>query len=65
MLSDDPACKIREINGINTILISAYELEDNIVTNLKQKNCIVVEFIQKVVSLTAYGRNRTICLNNI
>lgn len=47
MLSDDPACKIREINGVNTILISAYELEDNIVTNLKQKNCIVVDIIQR------------------
>jgi hypothetical protein len=52
MLSDDLACKIRELNGANTILISAYELEDNIVTNLKQKNCIVVDIIQKVVGLT-------------
>jgi hypothetical protein len=47
MLSDDLACKIRELNGANTILISAYELEDNIVTNLKQKNCIVVDIIQR------------------
>jgi response regulator RpfG family c-di-GMP phosphodiesterase len=52
MLSDDLACKIRELNDANTILISAYELEDNIVTNLKQKNCIVVDIIQKVVALT-------------
>jgi hypothetical protein len=65
MLSDDLALKIRELNSANTILISAYEIEDNTVTNLKQKNCIVVDLIQKVVGLTAYGRNRTICLNNI
>ena len=52
MLSDDLVCKIRELNGANIILLSAYELEDNIVTNLKQKNCIVVDIVQKAVGLT-------------
>jgi len=51
MLSHDLACKMRELNGANIILISAYELEVNIFTNLKQKNCIVVDIIQKVVDL--------------
>ena len=57
MSGDDLACKIRELRGENTILISAYELEGNMVTNLKQKkkkkNCIVVfDSIRKLISLT-------------
>jgi hypothetical protein len=54
MSGDDLACKIRELRGENTILISAYELEGNMVTNLKQKkkNCIVVDSSRKLVSLT-------------
>ena len=53
MSGDDLACKIRELRGENTILISAYELKGNMVTNLKQKkNCIVVDSIRKIVSLT-------------
>jgi hypothetical protein len=36
--------------GKNTIL-SAYEIESNMVTNLKQKNCIVVDTIRKLVTL--------------
>ena len=47
MSCDDLACKIRELRGENTILISAYELEGNMVTNLKQKkNYIVVDSIR-------------------
>ena len=53
MSGDDLTCKIRELRGENTILISAYELEGNIVTNLKQKkNCIVVDSNRKLISLT-------------
>jgi hypothetical protein len=37
MSCDYLACKIRELRGENTILISAYELEGNMVTNLKHK----------------------------
>jgi hypothetical protein len=57
MSGDDLACKIREVRGENTILISAYELEGNMVTNLKQKkknNCIVVDSIRKLVSSTLF-----------
>jgi hypothetical protein len=52
MSDDDLACKIRELCCENTIQISTYELEDNIVTNLKQKKCIVVDTIRKLVNLT-------------
>jgi hypothetical protein len=54
MSGDDLAGKIRELRGENTILISAYELEGNMVTNLKQKkNCIVVfDSNRKLVSST-------------
>jgi hypothetical protein len=49
MSGDDLAGKIRELRGENTILISAYELEGNMVTNLKQKkNCIVVDSNRKL-----------------
>ena len=54
MSGDDLACKIRELRGENTILVSAYDREGNMVTNLKQKkrNCIVVDSIRELVSLT-------------
>ena len=52
MSGDDLACKIRELSCENIIQISTYELEDNIVTNLKQKKCIVVDTIRKLVNLT-------------
>lgn len=52
MSGDDLACKISELSCENTIQISTYELEDNIVTNLKQKKCIVVDTIRKLVNLT-------------
>jgi hypothetical protein len=48
MSGDDLACKIRELRGENTILVSAYDRKGNIVTNLKQKkNCIVVDSIRE------------------
>lgn len=54
MSGDNLACKIRELSDENTILKSAYEVEDNMVVNLKQKNkdCIVVDIIRELVSLT-------------
>ena len=55
MSGDDLACKIRELRGENTILVTAYDLGGNMVTNLKQKkkkNCIVVDSIRELVSLT-------------
>ena len=52
MSGDDLACKIRELSGENTILVSAYDLGGNMVTNLKQKNCIVVDSIREFFNLT-------------
>lgn len=54
MSGDDLACKIRELRGENTILVSAYDREGNMVTNLKQKkkNCIVVDSIREFFNLT-------------
>ena len=53
MSRDDLACKIRELRGENTILVSAYDLGGNMVTNLKQKkNCIVVDSIREFFNLT-------------
>jgi hypothetical protein len=55
MSGDNLACKIRELSDENTILKSAYEVEDNMVAKLKQnkENCIVVDIIRKLVSLTS------------
>lgn len=49
---DDIACKIRELDGAKTILISAYDLESEKVNELKATNCIV-DIIIKPVSLKA------------
>lgn len=49
---DDIACKIRELDGAKTILISAYDLESEKINELKATNCIV-DIIIKPVSLKA------------
>ncbi|MDQ3873767.1 MAG: response regulator [Thermoproteota archaeon] len=41
MLGDIVACKIRELNGVKTILITAYELEQAIVSHLIERRCII------------------------
>jgi response regulator RpfG family c-di-GMP phosphodiesterase len=41
MLGDIVACKISELNGVKTILISAYDLDEKIVNNLISRRCIV------------------------
>jgi DNA-binding response OmpR family regulator len=46
------ACKLRDLDGAKTILISAYELESKKVSELKANNCIV-DTITKPVSLRA------------
>jgi CheY-like chemotaxis protein len=40
MLGDIVACKIHELNGVKTILITAYELEQDMVSHLIEKRCI-------------------------
>ena len=49
---DDIACKIRDLDGGKTILITAYDFESEKVGELKASNCIV-NVIIKPVSLRA------------
>ena len=56
MLGDDVACKISELDGTKTILISAYELDNEVINNLKQRSCIV-EMIKKTCKYPITGRN--------
>jgi CheY-like chemotaxis protein len=41
MLGDIVACKIHELNGVKTFLISAYELEQGLVNHLIERRCII------------------------
>src|ERR687890_825482 len=41
MLGDIVACKIHQLNGVKTFLISAYELEQDVVNHLMERQCIV------------------------
>jgi response regulator RpfG family c-di-GMP phosphodiesterase len=40
MRGDVVACKIHELNGVKTILISAYELEQTKIRDLMERGCI-------------------------
>jgi response regulator RpfG family c-di-GMP phosphodiesterase len=50
MLGDIVACKISELNGVKTLLISAYDLDEKMVNDLIERNCIVGT-IRKPISL--------------
>ena len=41
ILGDIVACKIHELNGVKTFLISAYELEQAVVNHLMERRCII------------------------
>ncbi len=41
MQGDIVACKIHELNGVKTFLISAYELEQDLVNDLIESRCII------------------------
>src|SRR5688572_9823459 len=41
MLGDIVACKISELNGVKTLLISAYDLDQTMVKDLLARRCIV------------------------
>jgi CheY-like chemotaxis protein len=41
MLGDIVACKIHELNGVKTFLISAYELEQAVISQLMERRCII------------------------
>lgn len=52
MLGDIVACKISELNGVKTVLISAYDLDENMVRDLIRRRCIV-DTIKKPIRLPA------------
>jgi response regulator RpfG family c-di-GMP phosphodiesterase len=41
MLGDIVACKIGALNGVKTLLISAYDLDPSMVSDLIERRCIV------------------------
>lgn len=47
-MGDDIACKIRDLDGTKTIMISAYDLEREKVDEMKASNCIVDVVIKPV-----------------
>jgi response regulator RpfG family c-di-GMP phosphodiesterase len=50
MLGDAVACQIKKMNGTKTIMISAFDLDEKILQDLRERNCIV-EDMKKPVSL--------------
>jgi len=50
MLGDSVACKISELNGVKTLLISAYDLDQEMIRDLLERRCIVGT-IQKPIRL--------------
>jgi CheY-like chemotaxis protein len=50
MTGADVACKIRDLGGTNTILLSAYELEADVISQLRTRNCIV-DMVSKPISV--------------
>jgi DNA-binding response OmpR family regulator len=52
MLGDIVACKIHELNGVKTILITAYELGQDMVSHLIERRCIT-GIMKKPIRITA------------
>src|SRR5918997_845886 len=52
MLGDIVACKIHELNGVKTFLISAYELEQTVVSHLMERGCIIA-VMRKPIRMSA------------
>jgi response regulator RpfG family c-di-GMP phosphodiesterase len=50
MLGDVVACQIKKMNGTKTIMISAFDLDEKMLQDLRERNCIV-EDMKKPVSL--------------
>jgi len=52
MLGNEVACKIKRLDGTKVVLVSAYELEEDMVRKLIEERCIVATF-RKPLSLNA------------
>ncbi|HJU34892.1 MAG TPA: response regulator [Nitrososphaera sp.] len=55
MQGDVVACKIHELNGVKTFLISAYELEQSLVNHLMESRCII-GIMRKPIRISALIR---------
>ena len=51
MLGDSVARKIKEFNGVKIILISAYDLDESLLKELKEKEYIA-KYIEKPIHLS-------------
>jgi CheY-like chemotaxis protein len=60
MLGNEVACKIKRLDGTKVVLVSAYELEENMVERLIQERCIVATF-RKPLSLNTLAE-KVACL---
>jgi response regulator RpfG family c-di-GMP phosphodiesterase len=56
MLGDEVACKIKDLDGNKTILISAYEIDKSVLTKLSEAGCIVSD-MKKPISLAELQKN--------
>ena len=63
MLGDIVACKISELNGVKTLLISAYDLDQEMVKDLIARRCIVGT-IRKPIRLPALTQQIQETLDN-
>lgn len=52
MLGNEVACRIKRLDGTKVVLVSAYDLEDEMVEKLIRERCIVATF-RKPLSLNA------------
>ena len=52
MLGNEVACKIKGLNGTKVVLISAYDLDEQMVNDLKEKHCIVTT-MKKPITLSS------------
>ena len=50
MMGDAVACQIKKLDGTKTIMISAFDLDEKMLQDLRERNCIV-EDMKKPVSL--------------
>ena len=50
MLGDQVECKIKEMDDTKMILITAYEIDDTVLVDLRERECIIAE-MKKPVSL--------------
>jgi DNA-binding response OmpR family regulator len=62
MLGDIVACKISELNGVKTMLISAYDLDEVMIKDLIARRCIIGT-IRKPIRLHALLEQIEVILN--